>query len=232
MARSRRGDRFHEIQDAALRVFAHRGLRRARMADVAREMRVSPGTLYNYFESKEALFHSIVERGAAAAPPSAPRVLPVPTPAPGDTERRLREQLAASLRLRSLEAALARQRVADPRAELEAILDEFWELVARTRATIGVLERSALDLPEIYEVWFSGARRTFFAKLARYVKRRAGSGHFRPTADPAIAARCLAETVVYFARHRHGDADPALLPDDDAIRKVVVPMLVASLVPD
>ena len=58
------------------------------------------------------------------------------------------------------------------------------------------------------------------------------SGHFRPVADPAVAARFLIESVVFFAGHRHGDPDPGSLPGDDAVRAVVIPMLVASLMPD
>ena len=232
MARRRPPDRFQQLWDAALRVFGSKGLRRARMADIAREMGISPGSLYNYVESKEALFAWLIELGGEAGPIAAPGRLPLPSPLPGELEQRLRERLDAGFRLARLDAALARRRIPDARAELDGILREFWELVVRTRGPIGVVERSALDLPELFAIWFVGARRAFFARVTRYVERRARSGHFRPLADPAVAARCLLESVVFFARHRHGDPDPGLLPADDAVRDVVIPMLVASLMPD
>jgi AcrR family transcriptional regulator len=232
MARSRPPDRFQQLWDAALRVFGRKGLRRARMADIAREMGVSPGSLYNYVESKQALFAWLVEHGGEAGPVAAPGRLPLPTPGPGELEQRLRERLDAGFRLGRLDAALARRRVLDARAELDGILREFWELVARTRGPIGVIERSALDLPELFAIWFIGARRAFFARVTRYLERRVRSGHFRPVADPAVAARFLIESVVFFAGHRHGDPDPGSLPGDDAVRAVVIPMLVASLMPD
>jgi AcrR family transcriptional regulator len=232
VARRRPPDRFQQLWDAALRVFARKGLRRARMLDIARDMGVSPGTLYNYVESKEALFAWLVEHGGEPGPIAAPDRLPLPTPRPGELEARLRERLDASFRLARLDAALARRRVVDARGELDGILREFWELVVRTRGPIAVVERSALDLPDLFAIWFVGARRAFFGRVTRYVERRARSGHFRPVADPAVAARLLIEGVVFFARHRHGDPDPGLLPADDAVREVVIPMLVASLVPE
>lgn len=232
MARRRPPDRFQQLWDAALRVFASKGLRRARMADIARELGISPGSLYNYVESKEALFAWVIERGAEPGPIVPPARLPLPTPAPGQVERRLRERLDAGFRLAALDAALARRRVRDVRAELTGILDEFWELVVRTNGPMRVVERSALDLPELFAIWFAGTRRAFFARVAGYVERRVRSGHFRRIAEPAVAARQLIESVVFFARHRHADPDPGLLPGDARVRAVVIPMLVASVLPD
>ena len=116
MARSRPPDRFSQLRDAALAVFASKGLRRARMADVARAMGVATSSLYNYVESKEALFHWLVEQGGGEAPAPAPATLPIPTPAPGATEARLRVQLAHGMRLPTLDRALARRRVSDARS--------------------------------------------------------------------------------------------------------------------
>src|SRR5262245_42861472 len=168
------------------------------MADIAREMGVSPGSLYNYVESKEALFAWVIDRGGEPGPVQPPDRLPMPSPLPGQLEKRLQERVDAGFRLERLDAALERRRVTDPRGELDAILREFWELVVRTRGPIAVLERSALELPELFAIWFAGARRAFFARFARYVERRARSGHFRPVADPVVAARFLLESIVFF----------------------------------
>ncbi len=51
------------ILEAAERVFVRDGYHETKMADVAAETGVSVGTLYNYFESKELVFASIIERG-------------------------------------------------------------------------------------------------------------------------------------------------------------------------
>ena len=49
-----------EILDAAFAVFVEDGFARAKLDDVARRAGVSKGTLYRYFDSKEALFREMV----------------------------------------------------------------------------------------------------------------------------------------------------------------------------
>src|SRR5215217_1533145 len=58
LAAARRG----QILEAARRVFAERGFRRATTREVAREAGISEGTIYNYFEDKDALLMAILER--------------------------------------------------------------------------------------------------------------------------------------------------------------------------
>jgi|GEM_PF-4824145 AcrR family transcriptional regulator len=65
MARTRPAERVASLIDAAVRVFCRKGFCRAQMADIAREMGVSPGLLYNYVESRESLFYLVVAARAA-----------------------------------------------------------------------------------------------------------------------------------------------------------------------
>ncbi len=58
--RRRKEARPTEILEAALAVFAEKGFAAARMADIAERARVSKGTIYLYFESKEAVFRALV----------------------------------------------------------------------------------------------------------------------------------------------------------------------------
>lgn len=56
-----------EILDAALLLFGERGYAGTRLEDVARQAGVSKGTVYLYFESKEALFQAVVRNKVGAA---------------------------------------------------------------------------------------------------------------------------------------------------------------------
>jgi AcrR family transcriptional regulator len=58
--RRRKEARPEEILDAALELFTEKGFAATRMNDVARQAGISKGTLYLYFESKEAIFKSVV----------------------------------------------------------------------------------------------------------------------------------------------------------------------------
>jgi hypothetical protein len=70
-------------------------------------------------------------------------------------------------------------------------LRELYERVERRRRSLTMFERSALDLPEPFQIYFVTQRRALLARFARYVERRQAPGHFRDDVDPAVAASLL-----------------------------------------
>ncbi len=56
-------ERRAHILDAALRVFATKGAVGLKIRDIAAEAKVAKGTVYLYFESKEAILHAIMHHG-------------------------------------------------------------------------------------------------------------------------------------------------------------------------
>ena len=52
-------DRRQELLDAAVRVFARKGFRAARVGDIAEEAGVAHGLLYHYFRSKDEVLETI-----------------------------------------------------------------------------------------------------------------------------------------------------------------------------
>lgn len=69
-------DRREQIIEAALRVFAQKGYAKATNKDIAREAGITPGLIYYYFESKDALLNAILETRSpiqilASTPPQA-----------------------------------------------------------------------------------------------------------------------------------------------------------------
>ena len=220
VARRRPPERFQELLDAALRVFAAKGVRRARMADIAAEMGVAPGSLYNYVESKEALFHWIVARGASDLPVAEPPALPIPTPRPEDAAALLQERLAEAFVFPRFEARLR---------ELHEVRGELYDRIAGARRTMSVIERSAIDLPELFDTYFATLRRSFFERLRGYIAARQRSGDFRASLDADVAARFVVEAITFFARHRFGDPSPPPLPDDAEVRAQVIALASASL---
>ena len=230
MPRPRPPDRLEQLIACAAKVFTVRGYRRTQMADVAREMQVSPGTLYNYVESKEALFHLVIDRAFLEEPREPPSSFPILTPPPGATLQRLRERLARGAALPKLDAALTRQRVTDARAELEGVVRELYSLIARNRHASALIERSALELPELATLWFGELRRGVLVRLTHYLERRIERHHFRSVPDTATAARLILETVAWFAWHRHGD--PFTTIDDTLAENTTVHFVVSALVPE
>ena len=223
-----RSARVAEIAAAAIRVFQERSYRRAQMSDVAQELGVSPGTLYNYFESKEALFQYIVEHCFRDALPPLPPALPVPTPGPGATLDLLHARLAG-IQLPVLDGAL-RRRAADPLQELEAVVRELYAVVRRHRDGIVLIERSAQDWPELAQLFYRGLRRSILQRLESYLERRMRAGWLRDVPDRASAARLVNETVAWFAMHRLRDLDSVDVSEESA-EDTVVDVLVHAFTP-
>jgi AcrR family transcriptional regulator len=206
VARRRPPDRLDQILDAATRVFARTGLENSKMSDVAVEAGVSHGTLYNYVESKEALFRLLLDRGLGTPKPTA-RTLPLKSPSASALADRMDEAIAATFALPKLDAALARRRVNDAAAELTEVIDELYERTFVTRQAADVVERSARDVPELAAVFYGKVRRDLFGRMERLVSKRIASGHYYDR-DPSVLARLIIETVTTFARHIYGDVEP------------------------
>ena len=64
--RRRKDARPTEILDAALAVFAEKGYAATRMDDIAQRAGVTKGTIYLYFQSKDAVFRSLVQESIGA----------------------------------------------------------------------------------------------------------------------------------------------------------------------
>jgi len=205
--------RLAEILAAAIRVFSAKSYRQAQMADVAREMGMSPGTLYNYVESKEALFHLLVARGFGRMPTRGPSEFPVRTPAPEETLALLKGRLLEGFSLPELDAALACKRPGNARVEFAGIVRELYRAVSRHRVGIVIVERSAHDWPELAALFYTGIRRDLLSRIDRYLVQRMGAGQLRRVPDTAAAARLIVETIAWFAMHRMHDPDSRDISD-------------------
>jgi len=221
--------RFQDLLEAATAVFLEQGYRRTQVSDVAARMGLSKGSVYTYVESKEALFDCVLRHADRPEPAALPEVLPVPTPQPGATLEVVEKRLSREGTLPSLAAALSRTRAADVRAELDAVLSELYDLLARHRTAIKLVDRCAADYPELAKVWYRAGRADALALLARYLDDRARRGRLRRFEDSTVAARVVLETLVFWAVHRHWDPSPQAV-DAASARRTVLAFLAAALV--
>jgi AcrR family transcriptional regulator len=224
-------DRLADVAGAATRVFGRLGYRRTQMASVAADAGLSSGAVYTYVASKEALFHVVFAFGFGVLGTSVPD-LPIAAPPFEDTLALIRDGLRKTMATPRLRAALGVNAPKDVRGELSAIVEERYATIERTWPLLAVIERSAVDLPQLEEFYFQRGRPGYLGQLTRYVEERARTGHFRTVADARVAARMMTETIVWFAWHRREDRD-AKLYDDEVARATIVELLChAFVVPD
>src|SRR5947209_730231 len=143
------------------------GYRRTRMSDVAGAAGVSPGLLYTYAESKEALLLLVLLRETGTDINSLE--LPVSAPEEGDVRAVLRKGLQRVGHMPSLDAALRTDDPADARAELSAIVGEHYDAVLAHRRLIRLVERCAADWPELATLFYDRGRKGFVHRLAEYI---------------------------------------------------------------
>jgi AcrR family transcriptional regulator len=229
MTRTIPPDRLSQLVRCATKVFIEQGYQRTQMADIAAALGVAKGTLYLYVESKDTLFDLVLRCADAEHPFAQLPSLPIPAPKPGATLQYVRERLTQNQTLPALAEALSRQRVADPRAELEAIVRELYDTLARNRHGIKLLDRSAREHPELAALWFERTRSGLLAALSQYLETRIRHKVFPPVPDVAVTARLIIETVVFWAVHRHCDPHPQAV-DDAVARETVIHFILNALV--
>src|SRR6476620_5842569 len=224
--RTRAPQRLDAIAAAALATFAAAGYRGTRMADVAAAAGVSPGLLYTYAESKEALFALVVQREAGVDIDTL--ALPVTTASDAELVALVRAALDDLVAVRALAAAEATDAPDDIDAEVAAIVAEHFDAILSCRTLLRLVERCAADWPALAAAFYEDGRQVHLDRLARYLDRRRAAGLIAPIDDSAIAARFVLETIAWFANHRFGDHDGAAL-DDDAVRREVVALVTRAL---
>jgi AcrR family transcriptional regulator len=199
------------------------------MAAVAEAAGMSSGSVFTYVESKEALFHLVFAHAFGAFDQEPPR-LPLSTPKAGDTAALVESKLRL-IPAPNLKAALAQERPTDVDGELRGIVEERYAIQERLWPILAVIERCAVEIPELEDFYYRRTRVGYFGRLASYLEERAGSGLLRPMPDHAVTARLVSETISWFAWHRKEGRD-ARLYDDDAARATVVEFICSALLPE
>jgi len=212
--RPQAADRLEDLVWAGAAVFARRGYRRTQMADVAREMRVSPGNLYNYVEGKDALFYLVLRWVFGERPGEEKLQLPVTGASVAVTAEWVQKRLDFVRDFPELEAAFVRRRPRDQRSEVEAIVGELYDVLARMRLGVDMIERSIEDLPELAMV-FGAVRQELFARYERYLSQRAKAGTLR-VSDPETVAHVIVELCRWAAGRRPIDPHAQGISDETA----------------
>ncbi|WP_438035607.1 TetR/AcrR family transcriptional regulator [Sorangium sp. So ce204] len=214
MARTIPPDRFRQLVDVATDTFVARGYRMTQMADVASAIGVAKGTVYGYVESKEALFDLALRFADGPLAPD-PAALPWRTPGQGATVAYIRERLVSESSELVLLQALGRPCPGDAAAEFADIARDLYRRLARNRRSLKLVDRCALDHPELAAAWFNEGRWAQHAALAHYLERRIAEGALRPVTNVSIAARFVLETIAFWAVHRHWDPSPQPLVEEE-----------------
>lgn len=196
-------DRPAELMEAALRVFAGRGYRSARLDEVAAAAGVTKGTLYHYFANKEELLRRALEH----------------------YQERAFGRVAGALR-EAAEGAPASERIRVALHELFAGSDPL-----RAEVLL-VLQAAAHEVPEVYREWLRRGPVKGWRLVARLIAEGQEAGELRRDVDGEVAARvCVTGLMVQLMWQRHSPELAAMRIGRERLVEGAVEMLLGALRP-
>lgn len=228
MPRRRPPQRIDHIADAATEVFISQGYGPAKITQIAHRAKVGPGTIYLYAQGKEALFDLALRRAFEDASVWS-MSLPHPNPSPGAVADALWRCLQHAAHFPQLWLATDSPAPRDIEPEVTGILQELYAWLARYRRGIKLVERSALDWPDVAQVFYRRFWRGGVRRLADYLQRRGKEGALPRRGDPLAAAHLVIESLTWMAVHREWTADAGHLSSDGALEIALAMMVPAVL---
>jgi AcrR family transcriptional regulator len=195
-------DRYQELLEAALQVFAQKGYRNTRLDEVAEAAGVTKGTIYHYFDTKEELLLSVIKH--------------YQTLAFGRAEDVLRDdRLPASTRIRLLVRKMFVGGNKRGRHFLALLLRDV-----------------AHEVPHVHDSWLHDGPVRLWTLIGQLVDEGKERGEFRPDADGDVGARVLVSgLMLQLMWQQHADAVPAMAVDEDRLIDSTVELFLAGLRP-
>ena len=177
--RRRKNARPEEILTAALEVFADRGFAATKLEDVARKAGVTKGTIYLYFENKEALFKALVRQTIVPVIAQGEAIAQAFTGSARDLFERLVREYWRLVGETSL-ASIPRLMIAEAGNFPELARFYYKEVVTRGhRLMAGVLERG-IKAGEFKKVELAVATKLAMAPIMHAVVARKAFLHYMP----------------------------------------------------
>lgn len=227
MPRHRPHDRVDKIADASTEIFIRHGYSQAKITQIAAQARVGPGTIYLYAASKEALFDLAIRR-ALQDPTVWSITLPHPSPGPGAVADAVWRCLQNAAHFPQLWLAAESPPPDDVGSEVRGIVLELYGWLHRYRRAIELIERSAMDWPDVGQVFHRRFWRGGIRRIADYLARRVREGAIPARGDALAAAHLVVESLTWMAVHREWTPDGAAVKDQ-AAEDTSAALLVAAI---
>ena len=128
-----------------------------------------------------------------------------------------------------LKSALLIDSPDDVKAELLAIVNEEFEMMASPSRVLPVIEKCAVDFPELDGFYFGRRLRRHIELFVEYVMLRTKGGFFFDFSDATVTAQIVAEVVAWSGWKRLEGHDAKQF-DDAACRSVIVKYVCHALI--
>jgi AcrR family transcriptional regulator len=191
--------RLEELLQAAKVVFESAGYFDTRVSDIVSKAGVSHGTFYIYFDSKDDILRTLIERMVdeifrASEIPLDPRLS-------GSSELSASPQLCASPQLSAYR-------------QLEASIRQYMVEYRRQAPMLRILEQAVASSDEFLRIRLA-IRERFLSRIQTSIESRQRRGLCDPALDPFHTAHALGGMVDYLAHALYVQSQP--LDEDEAV---------------
>ena len=231
MDKEKQLDRMVLIVTGAQEMFLRSGYGRTPMAEIAKHVGMAPGTMYNYFTNKEALFDFVVRQQILRLTPDEWPEIPVPSPPPGAILSFMKTHSKRIARIPSLMNALQQTDCPDPEAELKGIMEDYYDINTRYRILLIMVIKSAWDWPELSDLYYRDIVSELQRSFKRYLRIRTKQQHFRKLPNLDASVRVIWESLSWFARSRP-HVPYAKKMSEKAARETAIEALLRVFIPD
>jgi len=205
-----------KIINSAAKLFMTKGYKQTQMVDVAKDVSVSVGSIYNYFNGKKALFDITLKYIFNDNKLDDNQILPIEDI---NHDILLNEYIATVYisYTSKYEKILKNEEKTNDFTE---VINTIYTMLSKYWKGILILERNELSFPKLSGYYFN-TRSNFFMLLTQYLINKIKQGIVRPLNNVEIYARLIIENIAWFAMHRHHDSHLKNLDDSIAKSSVI-----------
>lgn len=196
-------NRLDLIYEAASRLFINKGFARTQVRDIAREIGLSTGMIYQYFSGKKDILSFILKEAVNPGFFDHERHFPVTSGASGVFDH-LEEEIKATFEKNQQDFdAHLKDRAAD--YSLEEMLSDAFDVIANYAVSCLIIEHNEADLPELAH-YYRDYRKRFFAQVQQYVDLYIEKNEFRKVENTFYTTRAIVESLAWWGMHVRYDA--------------------------
>ncbi len=193
-------NRLKLFYDAGSYLFINKGFARTQIKDIAREIGLSTGMLYQYFTSKRDILSYILKCTIDPSVLEQDYEYPIASDLFKDLEDEIK--LAFESNQMQLGIHLASQAEEYPLADM---FSDAYDVISKYGTGCLIIEHNTGDLKELAG-YYRDYRRRYFEQIKQYVEIYIRKGEFREVEDVFYSTRAIVEIMAWWGMHIMNDA--------------------------